>query len=307
MGLWSKKKVDPLDLNKGYEWTKDDQVAVEELNAMTNCSLYAQDFVEKLVTNIDVSEAGLVGTPSVTLVDGDGATEGKPYKKFKFANLKGEKGDTGGVAPVVQGTGTATGSVMSQNAVTKELESKANIDASNLTDENVTSWGNKLGIEALTTELDSRAKSDASNLTDENVTSWANKFFPVGSIYMSVNSTSPASFLGGTWEQIKDKFLLGSGDTYTNGATGGEATHTLTVNEMPSHTHAFMSAGQGGTYTDNYKQVWTATGGSDGNGIPANLSLLTIEGIQGVQNTGGSQAHNNMPPYLAVYMWKRTA
>lgn len=147
MGLWSKKKVDPLDLNKGYEWTKDDQVAVEELNAMTNCSLYAQDFVEKLVTNIDVSEAGVVGTPSVTLVDGDGATEGKPYKKFKFANLKGEKGDTGGVAPVVQGTGTATGSVMSQNAVTTELESRAKSDASNLTDENVASWTNKLGCE----------------------------------------------------------------------------------------------------------------------------------------------------------------
>ena len=146
MGLWSKKKVDPLDLNKGYEWTKDDQVAVEELNAMTNCSLYAQDFVEKLVTNIDVSEAGLVGTPSVTLVDGDGATKDKPYKKFKFANLKGEKGDTGGVAPVVQGTGTATGSVMSQNAVTTELESKANLDASNLSDENVASWREKLSI-----------------------------------------------------------------------------------------------------------------------------------------------------------------
>lgn len=147
MGLWSKKKVDPLDLNKGYEWTKDDQVAVEELNAMTNCSLYAQDFVEKLVTNIDVSEAGVVGTPSVTLVDGDGATEGKPYKKFKFANLKGEKGDTGGVAPVVQGTGTATGSVMSQNAVTTELESRAKSDASNLTNENIASWANKLGCE----------------------------------------------------------------------------------------------------------------------------------------------------------------
>lgn len=259
MGLWSKKKVDPLDLNKGYEWTKDDQVAVEELNAMTNCSLYAQDFVEKLVTNIDVSEAGVVGTPSVTLVDGDGATEGKPYKKFKFANLKGEKGDTGGVAPVVQGTGNATGSVMSQNAVTTELGGKANIDAS--------------------------------NLTNENVASWANKFFPVGSIYMSVDSTSPASFLGGTWEQIKDTFLLSAGDTYTNGDTGGEATHTLTVDEMPSHTHS--TPVKSGSYT-------TMNGGG-GN------TWVNIYTNDYVTNTGGGQAHNNMPPYLAVYMWKRTA
>ena len=62
--------------------------------------------------------------------------------------------------------------------------------------------------------------------------------YPVGSIYMSVNSTSPASLFGGTWEQLKDRFLLGAGDTYTNGSTGGESTHTLTVDEMPSHTHS---------------------------------------------------------------------
>lgn len=133
------------------------------------------------------------------------------------------------------------------------------------------------------------------------------KIYPIGSIYISTNNTSPASLLGGTWEKIRDKFLLGESDTISAGSTGGEATHTLTVDEMPSHTHAFMSAGRGGTYTDNYKQVWTATGGSDGDGVSANLSLPTFEGIQGVQNTGGSQAHNNMPPYLAVYMWKRTA
>lgn len=269
MGLWSKKKVDPLDLNKGYEWTKDDQVAVEELNAMTNCSLYAQDFVEKLVTNIDVSEAGVVGTPSVTLVDGDGATEGKPYKKFKFANLKGEKGDTGGVAPVVQNTGTATGSVMSQNAVTTELESKANIDAS--------------------------------NLSGENVTSWANKFFPVGSIYMSVDSTSPASFLGGTWEQIKDKFLLGAGDTYTNGATGGEATHTLTKGEMPNHNHQLLR------YLDTGSAYSAGYGAGDHTGILSETASTAFIPSMWTSYVGGDQPHNNMPPYLVVYMWKRTA
>lgn len=214
MGLWSKKKVDPLDLNKGYEWTKDDQVAVEELNAMTNCSLYAQDFVEKLVTNIDVSEAGVVGTPSVTLVDGDGATEGKPYKKFKFANLKGEKGDTGGVAPVVQGTGTATGSVMSQNAVTTELEGKANLDASNLSSENVTSWSNKLGIGTLTTELTGKVNLDASNLSSENVTSWSNKLGceNVKTIY-NKNSTDPSINLGYTSGLTNGLNVNGSFDT----------------------------------------------------------------------------------------------
>lgn len=61
--------------------------------------------------------------------------------------------------------------------------------------------------------------------------------YPVGSIYMSVNSTSPASLFGGTWQQIKDRFLMCAGSTYKAGGTGGEASHTLTVKEMPSHSH----------------------------------------------------------------------
>lgn len=61
--------------------------------------------------------------------------------------------------------------------------------------------------------------------------------YPVGSIYMSVNSTNPSNYFGGTWEQIKDRFLLACGSTYSNGSTGGETTHTLTVNEIPSHNH----------------------------------------------------------------------
>ena len=61
--------------------------------------------------------------------------------------------------------------------------------------------------------------------------------YPVGSIYMSVNSTNPGTLFGGTWAQIQDRFLLACGSTYANGATGGEATHTLTENEMPTHKH----------------------------------------------------------------------
>ena len=61
--------------------------------------------------------------------------------------------------------------------------------------------------------------------------------YPVGSIYMSVNSISPATLFGGTWQKIEDKFLLASGPSYSNGATGGEAEHTLTIAEMPTHYH----------------------------------------------------------------------
>ena len=90
-----------------------------------------------------------------------------------YTSFRGPAGING--VAVVQTTGTSTESVMSQNAVTTELESKSNLDASNLSGENVTSWSNKLGIGTLTTELESKANLDASNLSSQNVTSWNNK------------------------------------------------------------------------------------------------------------------------------------
>lgn len=129
-------------------------------------------------------------------------------------------------------------------------------------------------------------------------TSLFNAVYPVGSIYMTVNPVSPASLFGGTWEPIYDRFLLAAGGNYPVGATGGEATHVLTIEEMPWHDHAIM-AGYGETFNntvDSYRyQMW---GSSD---YGAKTGLL------GAQGKGGSQAHNNIPPYLAVYVWKRTA
>lgn len=122
--------------------------------------------------------------------------------------------------------------------------------------------------------------------------------YPVGSIYMSVNSTSPASLFGGTWEQLKDRFLLGAGDTYANGATGGEASHTLTVGEMPAHNHNIITAGNN---TVDYNN--SGASGSDGHGISVGANYNNMW----TNHVGGSEPHNNMPPYLAVYMWKRTA
>lgn len=112
--------------------------------------------------------------------------------------------------------------------------------------------------------------------------------YPTGSIYISVNSANPQTFLGGAWEQLKDRFLLGAGDLYTGGITGGEATHTLTISEMPSHKHGVYLSG--GTDT-----TWGSTVAHGSTYIDNNA----------IVPEGGGQAHNNMPPYLAVYMWKR--
>lgn len=112
---------------------------------------------------------------------------------------------------------------------------------------------------------------------------------------MSVNSTSPESLFGGTWTQIKDVFLLACGNTYSNGTTGGEATHKLTIQEMPNHNHS----ANGFIYNSVDNPFTINQNGSS--------KLSTATGKVGVDYIGGNQAHNNMPPYLGVYMWKRTA
>ena len=124
--------------------------------------------------------------------------------------------------------------------------------------------------------------------------------YPVGSIYISVNSTSPATLFGGTWEAIQGKFLLGAdGGAYKAGNTGGEATHTLTVDEIPKHTHSMYSGNSGAPDT------WEPDGGSylvDS----VTQDKHTWWASLGMNYAGGGAEHNNMPPYLAVYIWKRT-
>ena len=122
------------------------------------------------------------------------------------------------------------------------------------------------------------------------------KAYPVGSIYMSVNSTNPKTLFGGTWVQLKDRFLLAAGTTYKAGSTGGEATHTLTASEMPSHNHAVY-----------YPNAGAADHSAPGN-YPDGPSDSTYYAIGSyTSSAGGGGAHNNLPPYLSVYVWKRTA
>lgn len=120
--------------------------------------------------------------------------------------------------------------------------------------------------------------------------------YPVGSIYMSVNSTSPATLFGGTWKAIQGKFLLGAdSNVYKAGNTGGETTHTLTTREMPNHNHAVF-----------YPNAGAADHSAPGN-YPDGPSDSTYFAVGSYTSSeGGGEAHNNMPPYLAVYIWKRT-
>ena len=136
-----------------------------------------------------------------------------------------------------------------------------------------------------------------------------NLVYPVGSIYMSINSTSPQTLFGGTWQQISDTFLLAAGSTYSAGSTGGEATHILTANEMPSHSHDRINCGGNADWP---------LGSTSGLGAQTTTQYATevavtssatskARSLYRTSNIGGGVAHNNMPPYLAVYVWKRTA
>lgn len=161
-----------------------------------------------------------------------------------------------------------------------------------------------MGGKAIATE--SKDGSDA-NVTAANVSNALgylppsmaavlNAIYPVGSIYMSVSSTSPQTLFGGTWQRIENRFLLAAGSSYAAGTTGGEATHKLTVSELPKHTHRIKLGNADGTtyrvarYIDVSAAWWSGSGNDN----------MTEE-------VGGDTAHNNMPPYLAVYIWKRTA
>ena len=133
--------------------------------------------------------------------------------------------------------------------------------------------------------------------------------YPVGSIYMSVASTSPATLFGGTWTAIGGRFLLAADTNHAAGSTGGAESTTLTVNNLPDHKHGFdydrlgVADSSSESYGFEYKKVRRMT-----------PQTISTEGVirdtpigQGVIHGTPNQSFTNMPPYLAVYVWKRVA
>lgn len=128
--------------------------------------------------------------------------------------------------------------------------------------------------------------------------------YPVGSIYISTENVNPTVHFGGTWVLFgQNRFLLGAGGKYAGGATDGSETVTLTANQMPSHGHNIVPAvtntgeevgGYGLTSTAGFKDRVVILRGSKGGRI-------------GLNEVGGGREHNNMPPWVGVFFWKRTA
>ncbi len=133
-------------------------------------------------------------------------------------------------------------------------------------------------------------------LAVKDITGIANMIYPVGSIYMSLNATDPATLFGGTWERIQDKFLLAAGESTSAGDTGGNThhQHVAPIGYNTSNKYLGVSFFQGELTMDVngeyafYGQAMSTTSGR------ANLRLAA------------TNPASNLPPYLVVHMWMRT-
>lgn len=133
----------------------------------------------------------------------------------------------------------------------------------------------------------------------QSLAEFANLIYPVGSIYISTKSTSPATLFGGTWERIQDTFLLAAGESYAAGATGGSATTTIEMKNLPHKTIVLATATADG-----------ATSAGKWSGVIHDISAGNNHATTAQLSSYGYAADNpldNMPPYLTVYVWKRTA
>jgi len=175
----------------------------------------------------------------------------------------------------------------------------------------------------------------------------ASKLYPVGSVYISFNSADPSTLFGGTWQRLKDTFLLANGDSYAPNTSGGSAKKTISVDNLPPHTHScstvgnhthargsmnivgsivniddepfgsadnFTTSGALSITTQNYR---LGSAGGEGGGVKS-ISFNGATGWSGetspnglhshtIGNTGSGLPLNIMPPYKTVYMWRRTA
>ena len=207
------------------------------------------------------------------------------------------------------------------NSFTKE-ENDIDLEVDNLNVGCITSKNNNFNLDSEGNLTVKSVTTQQGTLSQEII---RNLVYPVGSIYMNINATNPATLFGGTWEQLPDRFLLGAGNSYIGGATGGEAAHTLTEAEIPWHYHSFSGTTDGNgnhSHTGNTLELRQTSSYSYSNDAARPItSSATHYGLQitndagwhqhtysgNTVGVGGSQAHNNMPPYLAVYIWKRTA
>ena len=220
----------------------------------------------------------------------------------------------------------------------------------NFTDEEyLTGWDFVAAAPPTKNQFDAwfRATDEKLKYLYDQLQNTASKLYPVGSVYISFNAADPSTLFGGTWVRLKDTFLLANGDTYAANTSGGSATKTISVNNLPSHTHScsivgnhthtrgsFNITGYMGSGCFNGAGVYEGVGGAfvgtsygkysvDNTNtyfdtVTHNVVFDASRSWSGSTSSNGSHTHtigntgsglplNIMPPYKTVYMWRRTA
>ena len=195
--------------------------------------------------------------------------------------------------------GDIIGDIDDQSDLQLEFQTKADVSSLS-TVATSGAYSDLTGAPNLATVATSGSYADLSNKPSiPTNTSIIDLIYPVGSYYWNSNSTSPATLFGvGTWTQITNQFIFAAGGDYASGDTGGEATHTLTIQEMPSHDHRCIM-----------EQSYYAYGGPmESDEGPASGHGYAYPFYYSFTGTkGGGKAHNNMPPYIVAYCWRRDA
>ena len=286
------------------------------------------------IAQLGVYTYGSAGLRETFLPRDGGHVFGPIYPASNNSANLGSTSNYWGNAYITNINGVAVGSSPKFTDTTYDSKTAASggTDVSLVTTGEKYTWNNKQN--ALVSGTNIKSVNGNSLLGSGNITISSGvsitDIYPVGSIYMSVNNTDPGTlFAGTTWERIQDSFLLSAGSTYTAGDTGGSATHshtftgsavtsggssaantggtTLTTNQIPSHNHSISNFGQDNRGANGWLATYfngSTTTGNTGGGQSHSHSMAHTHSVTASGSVGDG---NNMPPYLVVYMWKRTA
>lgn len=279
------------------------QIADVSQSGIADASITAAKIADGAVGTAAIADdAVTAGKLAMSAVDTDAIKWGAvDAYRLKDAAVTEAKLANGSVTESKIGYYAVTGKKIASGAVTSEKIADRTINSAKMGDASVTERAlcdgavtkDKIADGAVTAEK--IAHGALADELDDVLSAYFLKVYPVGAIYLSTNGTDPKTLFGGTWVQIEDRFLLAAGTVYKAGTTGGEAEHTLTNNEIPNHQHPIWFPNAGGEQS-------AAIGYPEA----GNKNTYYVEASK-TGGAGGGEAHNNMPPYLVVYAWKRTA
>lgn len=295
--------------------TKAAQAATTNANMATRAANAAAGKIDNMTVQVSGLEAGAAPTADLSLVDG--------HYNLSFAIPKGDKGDTGatGATPEIT-VKVVTGEAGTQASVAQSGTAENPVITLTIPRGDTGSLGgltingkapDATGKVMLTAEdVGAASAAELSQLKSEIINYWET-IYPVGAIYISIAAQSPAEIFGGTWEQVKDRFLLAAGDSYAAGSTGGhehvrQASYLPPINSKASQTanNNYL------TYVlDSMRNYLEPTSRN----IYRITNILDVAGQVGTDAgyTEGTEASYlsyesiNLPPYLSIYMWKRVS